>query len=231
MQKYKIGKKLLVLGDWEKMGHAFPIGTIVDVIRFSQEDNAYDVCCKANGDIFWVHEKDLETLNKNTKEMKAMKSAVLTVAKKLASANNTVTTLEIKVELRRDYPYYFWDQSTVSTFMDQLAGDGIFDYTDNGTYRTYSVVGKAVNKPLTKTITTSTTKRSRTRGSFKTTTLNRTLALSMVSTGFESVVLSNGKTVTASDIKGQKKSPLGYLTPKVSRIVSITISGKTYQVK
>ena len=80
--------------------------------------------------------------------MKAMKQAVLETAKSLLKANNKVTTLEIKLELRRDYPYYYWDQETVSSYMAQFAGDGIFNYTDNGTYREYSLANAFVNTGL-----------------------------------------------------------------------------------
>lgn len=96
--------------------------------------------CDDNGNCLRVSKKSLTKtyIDQNTDFiMKAMKDAVLTVAKQLAKANNTVTTLEIKTELRRDYPYYYWTQDVVSNYMSQLAGDGVFTYTDNGTYRTY----------------------------------------------------------------------------------------------
>jgi len=194
--------------------------------------------------------------------MKAMKDAVLAVAKGLCKANNTVTTLEIKLELRRDYPYYFWTQQAVSDYMSQLAGDGIFTYADNGTYRTYSLATPAqvaqTAGPVSKSISNQQTvissgsgiakvagtqptqapKRGRGRPrknqntSFTQTAINRSLAYSYVSDpNFESVSIS-GKLVTRSDIRAQKKSPLGYLSAaKLAKVDSITVSGKTYQVK
>lgn len=156
--RYNSGDVLVVLGDWQKMHHGFPIGTVVQVIRSRnapQLGYVYDVI-SPSGSAYWVHEKDLETYNKNTETMKAMKDAVLTVAKGLCKANNTVTTLEVKVELRRDYPYYFWTQQTVSDYMSQLAGDGILTYTDNGTYRTCSLANQSQTAgPVSKSISAS----------------------------------------------------------------------------
>jgi ribosomal protein S17 len=87
-------------------------------------------------------EIDLELVNiqTNTKMTtnQLMKDAALAVANKLLKANNTVTTLEIKVELRKTDPEFFWDQATVSNLMDEFAQEGKFTYTDNGTYRIYS---------------------------------------------------------------------------------------------
>jgi hypothetical protein len=193
--------------------------------------------------------------------MKAQRDAVIAVAKRLCKANNTVTTLEIKVELRRDYPYYFWTQQAVSDYMSQLAGDGIFTYTDNGTFRTYSVASPAqvaqtagpVSKQIAaKTTTTSSSagiakvsgtlatapKRGRGRPrknqntAFTQTAINRSLAMSYaIASGFESFTFGN-KTVTRADIRAQKKSPAGYLSnTKLNKLDAITVNGKTYQVK
>lgn len=88
-------------------------------------------------------EKDLElvkpinTDNKMTKQQ-LMKDIVLSTANRLLAANNTVTNLEIKVELIRTDPEFFWTQASISGIMDNLAQTGTFTYTDNGTYRTYS---------------------------------------------------------------------------------------------
>jgi hypothetical protein len=177
--------------------------------------------------------------------MKAMKDAVLAVAKRLAKGNNTVTTLEIKTELRRDYPYYFWTQQVVSDFMSQFAGDGIFTYTDNGTFRTYSVASASqvaqtagpVSKQVTKTLATA-PKRGRGRPrknqntAFVQTTINRSLAHSYAGDpNFESFDFG-GKVITRAYIRAQKKSPLGYLSKnKLNKLDAITVNGKTYQVK
>jgi len=194
--------------------------------------------------------------NQTEYKMKAMKDAVLAVAKNLLKANNKVTTLEIKTELRRDYPYYFWDQQTVSDFMSQLAGDGIFDFTDNGIYREYRnsgtsvtpvVASKTVTQPKTLTGAIRTgfrprkvtpapvaqvvaKKRGRPR---KSSTLNRAQALALASNpSFQSVTFNDGTVVNKQDIRRQKKSPYGYLTvSKLYKITEITAAGVTYQVK
>ena len=70
--------------------------------------------------------------------MTQMKKAVVTTAKALLVANNTVTTLEIKTKLRKDFAHFHWNQQTVSNMMDELAKKGTFTYTDNGTFRIYS---------------------------------------------------------------------------------------------
>ena len=78
--------------------------------------------------------------------LKAKQSALKEVATRLLKANNTVTTLEIKAELFVKYPDYYWDQQMVSDYMAQEF-KGV-DYTDNGTYRTYSFVNQPVNAPV-----------------------------------------------------------------------------------
>jgi hypothetical protein len=60
-----------------------------------------------------------------------------TVAKELLHANNTITTLEIKDELRKKHPHSPWWQFQISETMAFFADQGIFNYTDNGSYRTY----------------------------------------------------------------------------------------------
>ena len=85
-------------------------------------DGRLDVC-DSEGNCISVNPNQVTLKQTN---MKAMKNAVLGTAKDLLKANNTVTTLEIKQQLRKDYPYFYWDQSTVSKFMDGFAGDGIF---------------------------------------------------------------------------------------------------------
>ena len=172
--------------------------------------------------------------------MKAMKKAVLATAKEMLKANNSVTTLEIKVQLRRDYPYYYWDQATVSTYMLQFSGDGTFDYTDNGTYRTYFLPKK--NTVTTKTspaITTSVTKKLLSGITYPsnktiTKTISRHRLLSYILdnyTGITSVVLSNGKTVTKQDISNQKKSLKGYVVPKLHSLLAVKLGKNTVTVK
>jgi hypothetical protein len=88
----------------------------------------------------------IKTLNMTAKHLKAQ--AVQDTTKRLLKANNTVTTLEVKTELRVQYPDFFWTQADVSQYMDTLSTSGMLSYTDNGTYRTYSIKGTKVNAPL-----------------------------------------------------------------------------------
>ncbi len=209
------------------------------VFKIYEATGLIDIC-SMEGDCIAVHPNQILILDKQL-TMKAMKDAVLKVAQDLAKANNTVTTLEIKNELRRDYPYYFWTQDIVSKYMDQLAGDGVFSYTDNGTYRIYSLVGntKAVTRSRTKgltktvkassgTITVTNTKPMKVQA--KRVTWQRALTLAG-NPQFESVTLANGTTVTRNAIKAQKKSPVGYISPKQGRITAITVANTLYNVK
>ncbi len=174
-----------------------------------------------------------------------MKDACLTVAKDLLKANNKVTTLEVKVQARRDYPYFFWDQKTVSAFMDQFAGDGLMSYTDNGTYRTYSLLKPAISAPsvaakpaLTKRVVAGkgTANTVSTTGllvaKVKKTKIDTYKLQSLIADPqFNGLVLANGATVTRVDIKNQKKSPLGYATPKLGKIKSVIVGATQYNVK
>mgnify|MGYP003592507724 CR=1 FL=1 len=206
-------------------------------------NNRLDIC-DSEGNCISVNRNQVKL--KQT-DMKAMKDAVLAVAKSLAKANNTVTTLEIKTELRRDYPYYFWTQKVVSDYMDQFAGDGVFTYKDNGTYRIYSLTKtKATAGPVSKSIvsvTTSTgggiakvsgtvaTKKAPVRKSKN--TISRANVLKLVTDpNFESMSITGIGIVTLVTVKSQKKSVQGYLTPsKLSKLTHVKVSGKVYEVK
>jgi hypothetical protein len=64
------------------------------------------------------------------------------VANKLAQPNNTITTLEIKLELRKQFPNEAWYQQDISDTMRELSDEQqLFDYYDNGTFRTYTLLG------------------------------------------------------------------------------------------
>jgi hypothetical protein len=69
------------------------------------------------------------------------------VAEELMHPNNTVSTLEVKLELRRKYPAQFWFQHEVSKVMNDLYLKGLFDYSDTGSFRVYSLV-KAKPTPV-----------------------------------------------------------------------------------
>lgn len=194
-------------------------------------DGSVDVCTD-NGDCIRVNSK---LLNFKQTDMKAMKDAVLAVAKKLAKANNTVTTLEIKNELRRDYPYYYWTQQVVSDFTAQFAGDGVFSFTDNGTFRTYSLSTPKVIATTAGPVSKSLSKKSAKKTVKKTKAITQVNALSMANdVNFASVVVlrkAGPAKYTRSDIRNQKKSVHSFVSREVGRIQSITIGTKTYTVK
>lgn len=216
---------------------------------FRDYGNGWMDVCDDDGNCLRVSKKNLnkpfsEHYNKE-QLMKQMKDAVLTVAKGLLKANNTVTTLEIKLELRRDYGYYFWTQKVVSDYMDQFAGDGIFTYIDNGTYRIYSLASPAFKAatagPVSSSLAGSTkvigkVKRGRPRKIITTTsayvpiTKKTAYQLATGDKGFESITI-DGVVVTRLMIRTQKKSVIGYLTPsKLNKVSEIKVSGTTYPV-
>lgn len=73
---------------------------------------------------------------------KAQSTDILSVATNLARANNTVTTLEIKTELRKNFNV---TQDEVHRAMINFAQKGLFSFKDNGTYRIYSLVKNVKN--------------------------------------------------------------------------------------
>lgn len=151
---------------------------------------------------------------------------ILSVAKKLCKANNTVTTLEIKTELRKRYPNNRWEQATISSTMIDANSNGKFDYSDNGTFRTYSFVGKTANKgtivtPVTQVTKGKAKKAKAAKTPMSTQKISRTKALDLIQN-------SNGKFFTVTFIKkdGSRRvlnaqytpdmgvSPLGYILVK-----------------
>ena len=151
---------------------------------------------------------------------------ILSVAKKLCKANNTVTTLEIKTELRKRYPNNRWEQAKVSSTMIDANAAGKFDYTDNGTFRTYSLVGKGTTTTPVAQVSTPTTtgkakKAKAPKAPMTTQKISRTKALDLIQN-------SNGKFFTVTFIKkdGTRRvlngqytpdmgvSPLGYILVK-----------------
>jgi len=66
----------------------------------------------------------------------------------LLEANNSITTLEVKVELRRNHPEFSWLQKDISSFMNEMHLEGDLTYEDNGTFRVYH--GEAKKKALAK---------------------------------------------------------------------------------
>ena len=67
-----------------------------------------------------------------------LKNLVRIVTNDLLKVNNTVSTLEVKTELRKRYSPYYWTQKIVSDFMDEMYNNGELVFKDNGTFREYS---------------------------------------------------------------------------------------------
>ena len=75
---------------------------------------------------------------KGKKPLKDLKKDLLeAVVVNLLKADNQVTTLEVKTELRQKYSDLYWGQSEVSNIMQEMEQSGKLNYKDNGTYRTY----------------------------------------------------------------------------------------------
>jgi TolA-binding protein len=175
----------------------------------------------------------------NAKAQKAMKAAVYGSATRLMNVNGRVTTLEVKTDLRIKLPHYFWNQKTVSNFMDQLYNDGKFNFTDNGQYRIYTSNqgGVIVATPVQTTPTKVITSKNSTKNSLPIAqTVDKQKALDLVKQGpfiRATVFFKNGPvkqaTVDAAIIKAQKKSPFGYLQSK--KIHSIVVGNEIYLVQ
>ena len=86
----------------------------------------------------------MQTQNSNVFVQTATFNAHMLIALKqkvyeLLQANNTITTLEVKLALRKSNPRDTWNQVDVSRAMQFMADNGELTFHDNGTYRTYSM--------------------------------------------------------------------------------------------
>ena len=72
-----------------------------------------------------------------------LNTKVLDTMLEMLKPNNTLTTLELKLELKNRG--ISLTQVTVSQFMSVKADEGLLSYTDNGTYRTYSLIKQQYN--------------------------------------------------------------------------------------
>lgn len=133
--------------------HYFPIGTKC-IIKGVVGYNNYIL---SDGNNIQRVNKGCFILNKQKTKTKTMTNVqldtiitaeVMNVAKELAKANNTFTTLEIKNELIKRVPQIRWTQYMVSSKMNDFANMHLFTYTDNGTFRTYSLIN-SYSIPLT----------------------------------------------------------------------------------
>lgn len=138
--------------------HGFNIGEVVEIYAISTSvasglRNGYWARTAKASWFITDDECKLATkqpqVNMSTTGVDALRKAlVLQCAQTMCKANNTITTLEIKDELRKTQPAYNWRQHLhngvpgVSEIMAEFVNSGVFNVTaDNGTYRTYSLVG------------------------------------------------------------------------------------------
>lgn len=138
--KYKTGDEVEVISN-NFSSHRFQTGLLVKVMKVSIDTEGGEAadCCDNMGNCWWIDERDMKLVNlKSNNTMQVKKQAVLDTANKLLKAQNTVTTLEIKTQLIIDHPEFFWKQDFISQEMDALYHQGLFTYSDNGTFRTYS---------------------------------------------------------------------------------------------
>ena len=218
----KIMDKLEIIGNWTN--HPFQLGEIVTVFRVFP-NYRYDVC-NSTGDCWTVELRELLKVNNQT--MKLMKQAVLDTANKLCKANNTVTTLEIKTELRKTHPYFHWIQNSrngligVSEYMDELYQEGHFTYTDNGQYRVYSAV-TTTKSPKTRLPKHAGTPipRNTSNPNHNIRSISRQKALDMMANNkghfFTAVFVKQDgteRTINCQYLKDQHSNPLGYVMVK-----------------
>lgn len=249
--KFKTGELAKVIAN--SNNHQFDIGEEVVVERLYQngEDNVngftvYICYHKDMSDYWYVKESDLESIN-NTQTMvnQLMKAALLVVANDLLKANNTVTTLEIKTELRKRNPEFYWDQATVSKMMDELAQANTYIYTDNGVYRIYSQSANqtAPYIPVAQTVTPTTAKISakvratRTKVTSAGSKITRKQALELMKNNkghffTATFVKKDGSTrvMNCQYLKDQSNSDLGYVKVKEAAKMKTSPSDCTRQI-
>lgn len=180
------------------------------------------------------------------------KGLVLKTAQRLLKPNNTVTTLEIKNDLRLSNKAIKWNQDFISEAMDSFSGMGIFNYVSNGTYRTYSDPTRPVTKAIVSVpakVVTKTPTRSRkggistkdalklmqeSKGRFFTVTFDKK------STGSERILncqYISGQKITGNLVKVKeaslllKKDPNPVRSFDLNTLKKVSISGKVFNVK
>lgn len=95
----------------------------------------------------------------NKKALKAVATAQILI-------NGKTTNLEIKNQLRNEFPDESWTQPEISKEMRKLAEKNIFTFEDSGVYRTYTITDDRVKIKLSRTKVISALKDS--KGSFLT---------------------------------------------------------------
>lgn len=272
--KFKVGDRVKIAKTSPYYGDPYPNstnpmnveGTLTDCLRDKTNPNWFPLSVDwDNGQSDNYNITDLELVNTQTNNKmttnQLMKDALKAQVDKLLKANNTVTTLEVKVELRKTDPEFYWDQATVSRMMDELAQDGTLTYTDNGTYRTYSAVNSTLPSQTTvgvsgHGVTTPTTvktpqKITKTVGVKK---ISRTKALDLLKNSkghfFTAVFVkkdNTDRTINAQYIKDQTPSVLGLVKVRetsklkanenpirqinINTLKSLSIGGEIYKIR
>lgn len=113
----------------------------------------------------WILEENLQLVKENqtqnlnttimTLSAQQRKDLVLQVAQDLCKPNNSITTLEIKMELRKRYPDFLWNKyyvgsiPGVSDLFHELVREGKFrSIADNGIFQTYADVNWLSQAPV-----------------------------------------------------------------------------------
>lgn len=155
--KFKVGDKAEITQNTSS--HQYPDGRIVKITDISSNycyaeglDNYND----KNGRWYVKHVdmklvkpqikiKSMKKANVTSMTVAERKAAVLKVAQDLCVPNNTVTTLELKLELRNRWPNIEWNKyysgsiPGVSDLFHELVQEGRFkSVDDNGTFQTYA---------------------------------------------------------------------------------------------
>lgn len=254
----KVMSKCEVIGNWTN--HPFKIGEIVTVYRLLP-NNEFDVV-GVSGDAATVELREIFKLQED-KTMKLMKDAVRATAMNLCQANNTVTTLELKTELRNTHPYFHWIQNTkgnltgVSEYMNELAQEGDFVYSDNGQYRVYSTVTTVKSKVKTARINRVTSTKLVAQAKIpnhNVRSISRQKALDMMMSNkghFFTAVFTkkdgDKRTINCQYMKDQKANPVGYVMVReagkmklgvnavrqinLQTLESIRIAGQNYNIR
>jgi 2',3'-cyclic-nucleotide 2'-phosphodiesterase (5'-nucleotidase family) len=148
-QTYKVGDEVILISKrpekWSRLGgmdtYLGKTVTITDI-----DNNNF----KFKDSSPWIFDLDDIAFLLSSSNMNYSK--IETVINSLLKVNNTVTTLEVKTELRRNYPRQKWDQKLVSDIMDQMFNDKTLSFNSNGTYRVYSSVKPSISSPTVKQV-------------------------------------------------------------------------------
>lgn len=262
MKKYntnfKVGDLVEIVANTTE--HKFDMNEVARIKRIGPNDYMAE---KLDGSDYWYIDDNDAVLStyvekcgfnkpkgsiiKNNKINLKMKKSIKEAAEQLIKTNGSTTTLEIKTKLRTDLPFNYWTQSNISDVMSEYSNSGAFDFSDNGTYRTYSF--PVVKKSITKKVVV-TKKSVPTHVSGK---ITRKKALDLMKNNkgrFFTVTFvkqdGTNRVLNGQYVKGQNPSPAGYVLVKESgklktgqnpirnvnlqTLKLLTIAGTTYKI-